>query len=478
MPTSTTAFFASLLFLVHCVGVFAAVHAVLTVRTSQGAIAWAISLVTLPEFTLIPYLIFGRSTFAGYVDARRFHNARLREITLSDDWRRLRDHESSVVEPQHACMQALPRLTGMPCRSHNRVRLLVNGAETFDAIFAAIPQARRVLIVQFFIVHDDTLGRRLAEAMLERARAGVCVYFLFDSIGCHALPRHYVQRLIDGGIHAKPFATHSGFVNRFQLNFRNHRKLVVVDGERAYVGGHNVGNEYLGERPPLSPWRDTHIEIVGAAVMDLQFTFAEDWYWAAKEVPQLLVPEQCPEENMVCQAVASGPADKQETCSLFFMEAIQSARKRLWITTPYFIPDEAVFAALRLAVLRGVDVRILIPSRPDHRVVFLASTLYAHQAIRAGVKIYRYLPGFLHQKVVLIDDDAAAVGSANLDNRSFRLNFEVMVMTADQRFATDVTRMLEADFAEATRIGRDEYERAHPLRRVIMHVAKLFAPIL
>jgi len=477
MLTQTTAF-ATFLFVVHCVGVLAAMHAVLTVRTSQGAIAWAISLVTLPEFTLIPYLIFGRSTFAGYVDARRFNNARMREITLSDDWRRLRDHESSVVEPHHACMQALPRLTGVPCQSRNRVRLLVNGAETFEAIFAAIAQAKRVLIVQFFIVHDDTLGRRLAEALLERARAGVRVYFLFDSIGCHALPRHYVQRLTDGGVHAKPFSTHAGFVNRFQLNFRNHRKLVVVDGERAYVGGHNVGNEYLGEKPPLAPWRDTHIEIVGAAVMDLQLTFAEDWYWAAHEVPQLIVPELRPDEDMVCQVVASGPADKQETCSLFFMEAIQSARHRLWITTPYFIPDEAVFAALRLAVLRGVDVRILIPSRPDHRVVFLASTLYAHQAIRAGVKIYRYLPGFLHQKVVLIDDDAAAVGSANLDNRSFRLNFELMVVTADQRFANDVAQMLDADFAQATRIGRDEYERAHPLRRVIMHVAKLFAPIL
>ncbi|AMP40165.1 MULTISPECIES: cardiolipin synthase [Ralstonia solanacearum species complex] len=477
MPTSTTAF-AAFLFLVHCVGVLAAGHAVLTVRTSPGAIAWAISLITLPEFTLIPYLIFGRSSFAGYVDARRFHNARLREITLSDDWRRLRDHESAVVAPQHACMQALPRLTGMPCLSRNRVRLLVNGAETFEAIFAAIREARRVLIVQFFIVHDDALGRRLAEALLERARAGVRVYFLFDRIGCHALPRHYVRQLEAGGVMARPFSTHAGFVNRFQLNFRNHRKLVVVDGERAYVGGHNVGTEYLGEHPPLAPWRDTHIEIVGAAVMDLQLTFAEDWYWAAHEVPQLIVPKLRPDEDMVCQVVASGPADPQETCSLFFVEAIQSARKRLWITTPYFIPDEAVFAALRLAVLRGVDVRILIPARPDHYVVFHASTLYAYQAIRAGVKIYRYQPGFLHQKVVLIDGEAAAVGTANLDNRSFRLNFELMVVTADTRFANDVAQMLEADFAEAARIGRDEYERAPPVRRVIMHVAKLFAPIL
>ncbi len=185
MPTSTTAF-AAFLFLVHCVGVLAAGHAVLTVRTSPGAIAWAISLITLPEFTLIPYLIFGRSSFAGYVDARRFHNARLREITLSDDWRRLRDHESAVVAPQHACMQALPRLTGMPCLSRNRVRLLVNGAETFEAIFAAIREARRVLIVQFFIVHDDALGPPAGRgAAGARPRGGARLF----PVRPHRLPR-------------------------------------------------------------------------------------------------------------------------------------------------------------------------------------------------------------------------------------------------------------------------------------------------
>lgn len=181
---------------------------------------------------------------------------------------------------------------------------------------------------------------------------------------------------------------------------------------------------------------------------------------------------------MTCQVVPSGPADAQETCSLFFVEAIQAARWRVWITSPYFVPDEAVFAVLRLAVLRGVDVRILLPARPDHLVVFAASTLYAYQAVCAGVKLYRYQPGFLHQKVILIDDEAAAVGSANLDNRSFRLNFELMVMTADRDFTASVTRMLEADFAQACQIERSEYTAAPTLRRVAMHVATLFAPIL
>ena len=463
----------------HAVGVVAALHAVMTVRTAPGAIAWAGSLVMMPYFALIPYLIFGRSQFAGYVNARRFNNDRLREIRHGMSMRERDAFGARIVhEPVPVCLRALPRLTGMPCVSGNAVRLLINGSDTFAAIFAAIDAAREVVLIQFFIVHDDALGRELHRRLCARAAAGVKVYFLYDSIGCHALGRPYVRELQQAGVEVRAFSTHPGFVNRFQLNFRNHRKLVVVDGACAYVGGHNVGNEYLGTRPPLAPWRDTHIEIRGPAVLGLQMAFAEDWYWAAREVPHLLLPPEQSVGDMICQVVPSGPADNQETCSLFFVEAIQSARKRLWITSPYFVPDEAVFAMLRLAVLRGVDVRILIPARPDHLVVFAASTIYAYQAISAGVKIYRYQPGFLHQKVILIDDEAAAVGTANLDNRSFRLNFEMMVMTADRGFAADVARMLEADFAQAKQVGRDEFLASPVLMRVAMHVAKLFAPIL
>lgn len=463
----------------HIVGVIAALHAVMTVRTAPGAIAWAGSLVMMPYFALVPYLIFGRSRFAGYVNARRFNNDRLREIRQGMTGREREALGASIVHvPEQACMRALPNLTGIPCMTNNSVRLLINGEATFDAIFAAIDSATQQVLVQFFIVHDDELGRELQRRMCERARAGVKVYFLYDSIGCHALGRNYIRVLQQAGVEARPFSTHPGFVNRFQLNFRNHRKLVVVDGARAFVGGHNVGNEYLGKRPPLAPWRDTHIEIRGVAVLDLQMAFAEDWYWAAREVPFLMMPPPCPVGEMVCQVVPSGPADAQETCSLFFVEAIQSATRRLWMTSPYFVPDEAVFAMLRLAVLRGVDVRILIPSRPDHLVVYGASTIYAYQAIRAGVKVYRYEPGFLHQKVILIDDEAAAVGTANLDNRSFRLNFELMVMTAHPAFAADVARMLEADFAQARQIDRNDFLGAPAYLRVAMHVAKLFAPIL
>ncbi|WP_345810827.1 cardiolipin synthase [Paraburkholderia sp. PREW-6R] len=471
--------------LAHILGVVAACHAILNTRTSQGAIAWAVSLVAMPYLTLVPYLFLGRSKFAGYADARRVENELLRTRAHPPEWDA---HASSAGLPTQQLgvrlVHSLTRLGGMPFLPGNCVRTLVNGAATFEAIFEAIEGARRYVIVQFFIVRDDALGEMLKDALIAKARQGVRVYFLYDSIGSFDLPHRYVAALRAGGVETHPFATHRRFVNRLQLNFRNHRKIVSVDGERAFVGGHNVGVEYLGGKPPLSPWRDTHIEVRGPAVASIQFVFTEDWHWATQQLPEFDMPAGLapspgqPDQGMHCLVVPSGPADKQETCSLFFVEAINAARERIWITTPYLVPDEAVFAALRLAVLRGVDVRILIPCRRDHRVVFAASKIYAYDSLRAGIRIFRYQPGFLHQKVVLIDSVAAAIGSANLDNRSFRLNFEIMVLTVDHGFATEVETMLLRDFAESLEIDRNEYRHASAFKRVLMHVARLFSPVL
>lgn len=470
----------SLVLLIHITGGLAAVHAVSNTRTSQGAIAWAVALVTMPYLTLIPYLFLGQSYFAGYIDARRSGNRQLRELAALPDMPV--DPEASLRSTEALGLgQALAfnRLSGTPLISGNKVRTLINGQATFDAIFASIAAAQHYVIVQFFVVRDDRLGQRLKQALLACTARGVRAYLLYDGIGSHKLSMAYVRELRAGGVEVHKFATRR-FVNRFQLNFRNHRKIVVIDGERAYVGGHNVGNEYLGEKPPLSPWRDTHIEIDGPVVPSIQFVFVEDWFWATQRVPDVtrstcIVPQTT---NMRCQAIVSGPADEFETCSLFFVNAINTAQHRIWLTSPYFVPDEAVFGALKLAVMRGVDVRILIPVRRDHLMVFSASTVYASEAVRAGVRMFRYQPGFLHQKVVLIDDVAAAIGSPNLDNRSFRLNFELTVLTVDRAFAAEVETMLVADFAESREIGAAEFKSAPAWQRAAMRVACLFSPIL
>ncbi|WP_110969834.1 cardiolipin synthase [Pseudomonas huaxiensis] len=472
-------FFGYLIGAIHLLGLIAAAHAVFTVRTAQGAIAWAMSLLFIPYLTLIPYLIFGSRTFDAYIQARRQANQEM-HIAMADlNWRPwVEEALAASNSPAYAGLRALPRLSRMPCLANNTLKLLIDGQATFKAIFNAIDQARDTVLVQFFIIHDDDLGRQLQALLLKKAAEGVKIYVLYDSVGSHALPTRYSQVLREGGVDIRAFATRRGWFNRFQVNFRNHRKIVVVDGVTGFVGGHNVGDEYLGGNPRLSPWRDTHVQVGGPVLACLQESFAEDWFWAARKLPPLILPDTYPENGMLCQVLASGPADPQETCSLFFLDAIHAAQERVWITSPYFIPDEAVFAALRLAVLRGVDVRILIPSRPDHRIVYAASSLFAFEAVRAGVRMFRYEPGFLHQKVVLVDNDVAAIGSANLDNRSFRLNFEIMLVTIDAEFATKVEQMLVNDFDQAREITPEDSRDTHRLQQLGMRIARLISPIL
>lgn len=472
-------FFGYLLGFTHLLGIVAAIHALLTVRTAQGSIAWAMPLIFIPYITLIPYLVFGRSTFDAYIKARRQANNEMRNAIVDFNWKPwIQEAVAARRSDAYESLRAMPKLGRMPCLANNMVKLLINGEATFDAIFNAIRAAKQVVFVQFFIIHNDGLGRRLQSLLLEKAAEGVEIFVLYDRIGSHALPASYVDKLRAGGVQIKAFATRGGWLNRFQVNFRNHRKIVVVDGVKGFVGGHNVGDEYIGLKPPLAPWRDTHVEIVGPVVASLQESFAEDWFWATRELPPLILPESYPEDGVLCQLLATGPADSQETCSLFFVEAIHAATQRVWITTPYFIPDEAVSAALRLAVMRGVDVRLLLPSRPDHYTVYAASSLFAFEAVRAGVRMFRYTPGFLHQKVVLVDNEISAIGSANLDNRSFRLNFELMLLTVDEEFASEVEAMLSDDFAQAHEISIEESKETHHLQQLGMRVARLISPIL
>jgi cardiolipin synthase len=472
-------FFGYVLGLIHLLGLAAALHAVFTVRTAQGAIAWAMSLLFIPYLTLIPYLVFGARSFYAYIQARRQANQEMHVAMANLNWRPWVEEALTARESGgYAALRAMPRLGRMPCLANNEVKLLIDGAATFEAIFSAIRMARDTVLVQFFIIHDDALGKELQQLLLRKAAEGVRVFVLYDRVGSHALPGSYSQVLRDGGVQIEAFATRRGWFNRFQVNFRNHRKIVVVDGLQGFLGGHNVGDEYLGAHPKLSPWRDTHVQISGPVLACLQESFAEDWYWATRQLPPLILPDAYPEDGVLCQALASGPADPQETCALFFLEAIHSASNRVWITSPYFIPDEAIFAALRLAVLRGVDVRILIPSRPDHRIVYAASSLFAFEAVRAGVRMFRYQPGFLHQKVVLVDDEVSAIGSANLDNRSFRLNFEITLLTVDRAFADQVELMLVNDFEQAREITAEDSRDTHRLQQLGMRIARLISPIL
>jgi cardiolipin synthase len=463
--------------LLHLLGILAAIHAVMTARTSQGAIAWALLLILFPYATLPAYAAFGRGKFAGYVKARRAGDSQIDHIARALEKKmhlfRVRDEE---FDPKYA---ALAELAEMPFTSHNDATLLINGGQAFPAMFAGMETASDYIIVQFYIIHDDMLGRQLKEILTRKALEGVRVYVLYDEIGSHHLPRSYRRELAEAGVIILPFRTSRGLRNRFQINFRNHRKIVIVDGHVAYVGGLNVGDEYMGRHPQFGPWRDTHVEIRGPVVQAIQFCFLEDWYWATGDVPELdWTPMPAPDENEVALCLSSDPSDMIETCGLFFMHAINSARQRIWIASPYFVPDTALTYALQLAALRGVDVRVMLPQKPDHKMVYLAAFSYIAEAEPTGVKFYRYVPGFMHHKVILVDDDLAAVGTANFDNRSVRLNFELMLIFADRAFAKAVSDMLEADFDVCLQVRTADFANRPFWFHFSVRLARLLAPIL
>ncbi len=462
----------------YIMAVVSAVEAILKARTAQGAIAWVISLFTFPFATVPLYLIFGRSKFDGYLEQRDAIEKVSQELLdrASDT---VREH---IVprSPDAPVYTSLFNLSRIPATTGNKVELLIDGEATFDSIFAGIASARHYVMVQFYIIRTDDLGRRLVRALANKAREGVRVYLLYDEIGSRRFPRSRLYKQLQmTGVQVAPFNTTQGRRNRFQLNFRNHRKVVVVDGEQAWIGGHNVGNEYLGKKRRVGHWRDTHARLEGPAVLGAVLAFATDWHWATRALLDIdLDFAGLKSGDSTVMVFPSDPASDYEEAGLMYHQIIVAAQKRIWIASPYFVPDRSIISALQLAALRGVDVRVVIPDEPDGPVVAMANWSFTKELLPVGVKIYRYKGGFMHQKVFLMDDTMAGVGTANFDNRSFRLNFEITMLVGGQEFAQQVETMLETDMARSRNVSLDEVNAKPMWFHLAMGAARLMSPVL
>jgi len=465
------------LFLGHVTGFLSSLDALMSTRTAPGAIAWIVSLNAMPLVAVPAYWILGRSKFQGYVIGRREDDTLLYR-NLNDSM--LLVHRYRVMlPPGERQVQAIERLAKMPLVGGNRVELLIDGEAAFRSMFEGIATAKEYVLVQFYIVRDDDLGRELQRLLQTKAREGVTVYFLYDEIGSYRLPTSFLDALVDAGVRVHRFHSTRGSGNRFQLNFRNHRKIVVTDGRYGWVGGLNVGDEYLGRNPRVGLWRDTHLKMEGPATLCLQLSFVEDWHWATGAILALdWEPVPATDSDVPVLLLPSGPADRFETASLMVQHAISSAHRRLWISSPYFVPDEGVLGALKLAALRGVDVRVLIPERPDNFLTHYAAYALVGPLLEAGVRIHRYTAGFLHAKTMLVDELASAVGTVNFDNRSFRLNFEITAWVMDEEFAREMEAMFEQDFARSRLMTVDEVSEKPWWFRAASRAAYLTAPVL
>lgn len=458
----------------YAAAVVCAIREIMNSRTAQGSIAWLLSLFFLPLATVPLYLVFAWRSFEDYAKVRTRLGTRGRARRAEE--LRLTDAEGTAHWP------VLTRIAGTPFLSGNVTDLLIDGAATFNSILDGISKAQHTILIQFFIVRDDEIGNQVADALIERAKAGVSVYFLYDDIGSKSLSWSYLERLTDAGITVSGFNERHKYLRMLgpmRLNYRNHRKVVVTDFQHTWVGGHNLADEYLGRSRRFGDWRDTHVKVSGPAAAAAAIGFSEDWQWAnGSEIPldAIKTIDQPGDESVL--VMPTGPADDLENCAIAFVEAASRAKERLWIVTPYFVPGPEMQTALYAAAMRGVDVRVLLPEKVDHTLVWLASHSHADEMMARGIKVYRYQKGFLHQKVVLVDDKLTSIGTVNFDNRSFRINFELTLWFTHPRMIGKVTEMLERDFDNARQTGPDDLDRRSYAFRVAAQGARLLSPIL
>ncbi|MBI4879699.1 MAG: cardiolipin synthase [Planctomycetes bacterium] len=457
-------------------------------RRPTATLAWLFAIIFLPFVGLFFFILIGR-TRAVRIAGRSATVAQLLETFEERHGVHAKAGEprAQAIEPRTQSLLALGRrLTGLPACDGNRAEILLNAAATYRSIISAIEAATDHIHVQFYIIQPDETGRALRDRLARRAREGVKVRVVTDAIGSVDLPANFWNPVVEAGGEVATFRPVWRLLRRFRrrdrVDFRDHRKIVIADGKVGFTGGINVGREYLGLDPAHGRWRDTHIRIAGPAVLMLQVAFASSWMRAtddllddARYFPD---PETEPDSPAIVQVVDSGPDLAWSPISHFFSQAISHARERVWITSPYFIPSTAVEEALIGAALRGIDVRLLLPARSDSLLVTLASRTYYSMLLEAGVRIFHYERGFLHAKTMVVDDWVGTVGSANMDMRSFHLNFELNAFVYGARFVDQLAGQMLDDLRHAAEVRQKEHERRNFLLRLACAGARLASPLL
>lgn len=364
----------------------------------------------------------------------------------------------------------------------NNVQIFNDGVEKFDALLKDLENAKDHIHFQYYILRLDSLGKRILDVLIRKAKQGVKVRVLFDDIGSRGLRISHLKELIAvGGEVAAFFPAVLPLINP-RLNYRNHRKTVVIDGRVGYVGGFNVGDEYLGLNKKFGYWRDTHLRIEGSAIHPLQTRFILDWNQASEkhniEYAERYFPAIPRKGTVGLQIVSSGPDAQWEQIKDGYLKMIFLAKEYIYIQTPYFIPDVSFLDALRIACLSGVDVRIMIPNKPDHMFVYWATYSNVGKLLEAGARVYIYENGFLHAKKIVVDDELSTVGTANIDVRSFKLNFEINAFIYDREKSHELAELFEQDMQLSTELTYEAYKNRTRIVKIKESVSRLLSPIL
>jgi cardiolipin synthase A/B len=386
-----------------------------------------------------------------------------------------------MAEHQARLFTLAQKLGNSPISFDTATKVLTNGEETFHHILDQLNKARHHIHIEYYIVRDDRIGQEIKETLINKSAEGVKVRFLYDAVGSWKLPKKYINDLKNAGIETVCFGpVKVPFLNN-KFNFRNHRKIIVIDGMIGFVGGLNIGDEYLGRNDTYGFWRDTHLMLRGEAVRSLQLIFLQDWYYMTNHsflTAEYLSPQIDEKNHGGVQLIAGGPDNEWSVIKNIFFSMITSAKESVWIASPYFIPDEDIFSAIKVAALSGIDVRLLVPNRPDKRIVFHASRSYFPELLEAGVKVYEYERGFMHSKIVIVDHELASIGTSNMDMRSFHLNFEVNAFLFRTKSAQKLVAEYINDLEYAKQLELTSFRKRHIGLRLIESTARLLSPLL
>lgn len=446
-------------------------------RNSVRSLSWIIVLVLLPVVGVILYLLIGQNYRKQKIISKKSirHNTKYPKVELHPE-----NFHEFISHPQHLnLVNLLHKNSDADAYAFNKIELLVDGEATFTAMFDAIEKAKAHIHIEFFIFGDDRISNYLRELLIKKAREGIRVRMIYDYLGSLDLSRKYLQSLQDAGVYVRPFLPLRLRLRRSKVNFRNHRKMLIVDGKVGFTGGLNFADRYIFGNT-LGNWRDTFVKFEGAAVHGLQSLFLTDWYFVERKLITDLkyYPKPKKYDENIVQIVSSGPDSDWESIMQGIASAIMSACNYVYIHTPYFVPNDVILNAISIAALSSIDVRLMIPTSSDSKLSDACTFSYLGEMLEAGVKVYQYKEGFLHSKAIVVDDFISIIGSANLDERSFNQNFEANAFIYDKETSVALREHFIKDQDNCTEVTFDDWHNRKRSQQLKESFARLFSPII
>jgi cardiolipin synthase len=455
-------------------------------RSATKTMAYLLLILFIPVGGIIFYILFGINFWKTKLYSRKSLDD---EKMLTRLKKEMEVYMKETISPLDLSVENNRELAVMvekelrsPLTRRNKVKLLLNGEEKFPEVLEALSNAKHHIHIEYYIYEQDEIGKQIAELLIQKANEGIKVRFIYDDFGSPTIKKKTEERMKKAGIEIYPFQKVHFYLLANRLNYRNHRKIIVIDGQIGFTGGINVSDKYINNGFHKLFWRDTHLRIDGPGVFYLQYLFLADWNFCsgkalAPEKFHFSVPADS-KDDCFLQVAASGPDSVQPSILFSLLQAIYLARKEILITTPYFIPGDSILQALRIAALSGLSVKLLVPGVADSKLVNAASKSYYEDLLCAGVDIYMYQKGFVHAKTLVADGNLSIIGTANMDLRSFELNFEVNVMLYDRKFSEQLRTVFFKDLEDAEKIDRDAWCQRPAYNQLPERIARLFSHVL